>query len=446
MTFHKKITMRNVATVLLSAFFLSCEEPSNIGFDVLGNSALETYFTDTLTVERSTLLLDSTSTSRQTQILVGGYDDPLLGHIETEAYLQFSLPTIGTTVNKFSLGATAIIDSVTLRLVPSEYLLGDTLSKLTIGIHRLNNSLNLTKNYNHDETVAYAATPLATKSFNLNDIYTVKRDTLKFLNIKLPLSIGEELLKLGISGVMDSTNKFSDAFPGFAIKPSSSNSKALYGIKTSSGAQSQSTSILLYYHLPSETTASVFVFESGTQRFTNIKSDRSGTVLKNLTQKSQPIPSSQTNGLSFLQVGNGISTKFHFPTLKNINSKAISSASLVVEIDSTLISGYSPISLITIAEVDAANKVLRDASNTPVILTYGANGAPQPILYVSATKTYTMDVTNYVQEIMNGTKINNGFVVLPASLTTTSALVLTNPSVVRTPIKSAKLKVYYSKK
>jgi hypothetical protein len=85
-----------VSKSLLASFILSfclfltaCEDPQEIGSEVFVQD-IGVLYTDTLTVDASTILLDSIVTSNTANLLVGRYTDPTLGLVEASSYFHIA--------------------------------------------------------------------------------------------------------------------------------------------------------------------------------------------------------------------------------------------------------------------------------------------------------------------------------------------------------------------
>src|SRR5581483_11374350 len=88
---------------LLSAFLFipGCQKQPALNFGSTyldDNTGANIVLVDTATVDVSTVLVDSTSTSGTGYLMVGSYNDDYLGHVTSRAYLQVtpppSLPTL----------------------------------------------------------------------------------------------------------------------------------------------------------------------------------------------------------------------------------------------------------------------------------------------------------------------------------------------------------------
>lgn len=441
--------MRNVAIVLLSAFFFSCEDPTDIAFANLGGASLSTFFTDTLAVTRATVKLDSAVTSNQAQLLVGGFTDPVFGYVRSNMYFQPSLPPNATTGGEFAftVESGAVFDSLRLSLLTSRYYLGDTLDKINVTVHRLKSPLSISRNYNFDDEVPFEAQPLASQEFNLDEIFNSTRDSIRTISFNLPEIIGQELFALANTDDASTTTKLTSKFAGFVVRVNG-RPNGLYGFQSSASSGSGSA-LNLFYHEASATTASRFPFDLNGKRYNQVTADRSGTPISSLLSAGNVLSSTDSGGKTYIQASTGIGTKVTFPSLKNIpNGSLINSAILTFDIDTSVISTFfPPLSTVVLAEVDINNKMIKRSTNTPFLVNLGSSTNGIPGLYNSTSKTYSLDLTVYLQSVVNGLKPNtSGLVLLPASLTVNSDAILSNGSLSRTVIRNAKLSLYYSKK
>jgi len=101
----------------------ACEDPSSVGLELVGDDT--TPRTDTLTVDAITALNRASVTGNTNQLLVGTVDDPVLGVMEAQGYINFAR-------DEDALGSpTAPVDSVFLEFEPG-YVYGDTTAALTL--------------------------------------------------------------------------------------------------------------------------------------------------------------------------------------------------------------------------------------------------------------------------------------------------------------------------
>ena len=130
---------------LILIFFITltaCEDPQEIGSEVFAQD-IGVLFTDTLTVDASTVLLDSILTSNTTSLLVGRTTDPSLGLVEANSYFHIvPFDTLYSTVDTAGrknvkwIRFPSKVDSIRFFL-PYNYYQGDTNQRQTIKLTQL---------------------------------------------------------------------------------------------------------------------------------------------------------------------------------------------------------------------------------------------------------------------------------------------------------------------
>lgn len=450
---QKKISfMRIAAPLLFSAlFFLACENPNEIGFNLVDGDGTSTTYTDTLSIDASTILLDSAYTSDNNFILSGNAEDPLFGNINATAYLQpsfVSIPSSSTGAKySFTLDTTAsvtVFDSLVLRLVNSGIMFGDSVTKVNFGIFRLKNGLSGSKRYTNFESEEYNPTPLRTFSVNIDDFRKKGSDSLLILRYKLPHEVGVELSKL--VGTTDNATLFK-SFPGFAIAPISGG-KCIYGLNV--GALGTTTSTLQYfYHVTGKTTVKEYDFDFSGPRYTHTKVDRSNTPLKGLVKTKDEISSKSTNGLTYLQGVTGVATKLKLKGFNAISNKSlVNQAVLTVEVNKESFNNlYKHPIYYTISKNGDFNRQETSSSYVPLYITQnGKSNTGQTGVYTDTTRVLRFDVTSYLQNVSVGNEAENGVLVLPATFYSTSGSLFTNDNPRRAVLKNPKLLLYYRRK
>ncbi|WP_162628172.1 DUF4270 family protein [Arcticibacterium luteifluviistationis] len=442
--------MRNSVLVLISAFFFSCEEPSNIGFEG-GEGTEQTYFTDTLAVESSTYLMDSAITSGQSSALVGSFTDPLYGEITSVAYLQPALvPDIyGTGQTPLTISENSVFDSLKLSLINRTVLFyGDSTSSITIQVHRLKESLEFGKNYNYDDEQAYDATPLVSKTLTRENFYNPADSTIPYIKLKLPDAIGEELLALANKDASATNEAFTKAFKGFRIS-ALSGTKTLTSFNLGSVSSDGVSALEFYSHTPGGTTSDGYVFEFTTARYNQITSDRSGTLISSLTQKTLSQSSSLTGGNTYVQAGTGLASKLTFPGIAKLNNPQVSRAELEFRADTTTFDpNISLTQFITFIKLGNSQQVTR-INGVYDFVNYGLNPTTGILTtYVDSTNLFIADITPYLQDIASKKNKDNGMILVSAAPTdaTLRSGTVYNSQLNRILLKDFKLNLYYSEK
>jgi hypothetical protein len=451
---YKFKIMRNSVIVLISAFLLSCEDPTNIGFPSENGDQGQTFFTDTLSLNSSTYLMDTAITSNQAGALVGSFYDPLFGTVTSVSYLQPTLKeatnpaTFTQVTSPFTMGATAVYDSLILRLINKDLVLyGDTLPNLTIQIHRLSQPLSSTKGYNYNEEQSYDATPLASMKITINDFTNATKDSLFYIRFKLPEALGKELAALANTESAKVREDFSKAFRGFRIS-ALSGAKTLTAFNLGSVSGGDFSNLTIYYHNQGSTEVDGYQFEFTAGRYNKISTDRAATALASLTKTTTCLNSSKTDGKVYVQAGNGTAAKITFPGLAKLKNPQIGRAELVFSADRDAFSANIPRApFITLVEIND-NQTIKRVKGDYGYINYVMN-ATSGILstYVDSTNQFKVDVTPYLQHIISQNRADNG-IALVAAIPASNGLsgYAFNAGLNRIVLQNFKLNLYYTEK
>jgi hypothetical protein len=439
--FHK------LALLVFVASLFSCENPIEIGLDLNGNTS-KSYFSDTLSLNVSTILADSSYNGNGTFVVSGNVKDPYTGEINSMAFLQPSLITISTTqMDTFKVASNSVADSVSLKLFSSGLMFGDTLSKSTFGIYRLKSSMATDKRYNRNDRPETESTPLATFKINSASLKNATFDTLVAFYVKLPLSLAKELIALGVKGYNDNTNFIPD-FKGFAIKPES-DARGAYTFNI--GAAGTTTSwIVLNYHTEGDTIKKVKYFDFSGPRHSSIIANRIGTSLSGLSTNNNEISNIETGGFSFAQAGTGLSTKIGFKNLTAMASNLkIEKAVLELQIDNgSATKNFPRIFNYVVSEVGARNQQTRNSSNIPTYL-IGSTESVEGAIYslVDSSNTLSVDLTYFLQNKINKKQDIGSIMIMPGLITSSTGYygMLANDNLRRAVFRKPKLKLYYTK-
>ena len=283
----------------------ACEQPLQIGADLLPSQGLQTLFTDSLPLQLSTVQTDSAATSKghAGQVFVGRYTDPDLASNAFRAYLQFA-PEADTL---WSYSRFSVYDSLVLHLHYSGFY-GDTTRRTSLADHQLSAPKDTSRARFFNETSAYNASPVASISFRpqLNPItYSTSGGNVTYydtLEVKLADQLGRSLFsKLGYPETYQ-RGLFAQWFGGLALIPGSSNQPVL-GFYPRNG-----TELRLYFHVQGENVARYFR-ALPTWFFSQYL--RGCAVCNN--PAGQLTPAAQTGGKTFLLTGSGLATKITLP-------------------------------------------------------------------------------------------------------------------------------------
>ena len=171
---------------------------------------------DTITIDVSTIKMDSLVTSNESRILVGNYDDPLFGKVKSDSYFQVSASSFNLYSQNSDTDATGyVFDSIAMIMRYDDYYYADTTKVQTLNIHRV--IKNFKPNVNDDSF--YNNSALGYNDASLGTItYRPKPIGKDSINIKLDNEFGMSfLISLKIMKLRTSKD-FTEYLKGFVLK------------------------------------------------------------------------------------------------------------------------------------------------------------------------------------------------------------------------------------
>ncbi len=356
---------------------ISCGTDTDAGEFVVGSDYLalnnKVILVDTLTVEMSTINLDSLITSGQNRILIGNYDDPLFGKVKSDSYFQLSTTTYALNNSGSDTEAVKyVFDSISMILKYDNYYFGDTTKVQTFDIHRLIQKVKPNtedNNFYNNSKLNYSPESLGTISFKPRPI---EKDS---INIKMSSAFGEELFQKLKKREVTDFDTFTEYLKGLVLVPSSSNSSSVIGFSATT------SKVRLYYskyQADTEETPYIVDFSiiDKTKQFNAISSDKTGTLLQNLSVPSSKLSSSLTEQQGFIQSGTGVSCRIDFPNIKQFKhiseSGAIVAAELILKpVNNTYSSKYPLADSLSVYVADNLNRISGTLLNSESKSVYG---------------------------------------------------------------------------
>ncbi len=478
--------------ILFFAFFATltaCEDPQEIGSEVFVQD-VGVLYTDTLTVDASTVLVDSIVTSNTQNLLVGRYSDPILGLVQANSYfhivnndtLRSAVDTAGRKKITWTKFPTKI-DSVRFILPYSSYQ-GDTLQAQTFKVHQLadNAVLDATKTY-FSSTDAPALKPTLlgqTKSIKIRPIKNknILSGTGRFDTLRIPIT--DPVFLSFLSKQRDAKKEdvvigteFRNSIRGLALTSESANNAALLGFTADFAIMKVYYSYKYSYTLRNKANTAdsitvkvdttkandlfVSIYNRATgaplnARFNKITATRSGAFSK-ILKPSDAVKSLQSNNEVAIQESVGLALNLKFPTLAKLKERrdiAINKAELVLEPKS---SPYSvPQDLILIESTKDNRPVRTTITGEGSLLFVSSESASAS--YITKTQNYTFNVTSSLQNVLSGRNKSNGWIVTPTTFGTSAQGqrgVTSGKNIISSNIdraifnaKNIKLKVYYT--
>lgn len=304
-------------SVWVPMVFLSCNtdglnESDFVAGESFTNSNIRVIFTDTMTVEVSTVKFDSIITSDASRILVGQYTDPVFGTIKSSGYFEL-LPST------YSINSEAEYDSIALYLKYDAYYYNDTTVSNTIHIRRLTQKLrpNDGSDFYNTSNIALDSTDLAIFSYYPRPL---EGDTLE---IKLADDFGNKLFEQLQQKSIVNADEFTEYLKGLVVQPGAGDNGAVVGFVFKSGE----SFMRLYYSVSDEDTQvqEYKDFEINTRQepipfFNRITAESPSEYLELLTDNEISLSSYEAGNQSFVMSGVGIATKIQFPHLASLNN------------------------------------------------------------------------------------------------------------------------------
>lgn len=439
-----KFKKLDLLTLLISLFLLSsCKDSSTIGLDIDPNTAIQGTLLDTVTVKSQTLADIPVTTLGLVRYPLGEMHDDVFG--ETNASLAMS---VGVPSTSFSFGKNAAIDSAVLILpYTAGSFYGDSTSTYNLSVSQLNSNLALNTGFLSNKEYPSNTTTIGTFSGRLKptvrpkvtNIVTGGADTaitvIPQIRVRLDNSfITNQIMALD-SVDLSTSARFNAKFKGLKVNASVSSGKGgMMFLNFTSAVDSTAACIAIYYKKQNATTTTTIdtlvsrfqvVASSATPVAATIKHDYTGTPIA--TQLANPTTEYQT---TYLQTMSGLRNKITFPYLKDLVSKigykiVINKAELVIDTSDPADSiPFKIPQRLTLYQTDIAGQRVQVQDNNPYssknptgdYRPYASN-VPFNGGYNYTKKSYSMILTNYVQDIVDGKTVDLGTYLMARSLT-----------------------------
>ncbi|MFN8416824.1 MAG: hypothetical protein U0U66_10895 [Cytophagaceae bacterium] len=375
---------------------------------------ISTFFTDTLTVQASTVFInDSLVTNKPSYLMFGNVQHPDAGVTQSEAYFRLTPYGLSSTRVDFT---GAVVDSATLYFDYS-YTVGDTTLSNTLSVHELTTALDPNFAYRANTSfVTYNSSALGTTTF------TPKPNSKDSIRIALPVSFGQSLLNTLDDATSD---EFVESFNGLMIKGNTNASVITANrsiIQRNDSVFYNSSLLIVYYKMAGVRKRQVFYFPSSSASFNKISSDKSGTLFAGLQNSGDELASVSTGNMVLSQAGTGTFIKLKFPTLPSLAPRSdsvivINKAYLRMDADTTSMPNNPPVISFVLAELSATNELTFRGTLPAVVqinnYSQTGTGYAAYMNYDKTTGMYTGDITDYIQKLIFGDITSNGIALVP---------------------------------
>lgn len=380
--------MRYTFIFIFILWVVSCKVKNDDGLAVLPQDSIDGKFSTHHPITIETIAIDSTVTSGLSAQTFGKYQDPYLGSLQAESYVQFLLS--GTNVN-FGEPSKLTLDSLVLWLYITSYY-GDSSEIAPIYVYEINETFT-------SDQVYYQFSTLSTYPMNLSlvDNFQIQLDTTgnfkrRVYKIKLDNSLGNKLLFANSSDLQDN-NKFKDFFKGLKISSGHQNLMLGFDVIT------DSSRLVLHYKVQENDTLinKTYNFYSDfitAAKFTHFKRISNGTLYEQVINTQ-----SQEYGFISAGVQNQLHIKISMDSLQNV---MVNRAELEIPVDTFAIGNqpkYLPPSIIFVYTSSADKKIVGTYFTT-------AN-------YNVEKKIYSVILTEKLNNYLRGTEENHGIILVP---------------------------------
>ncbi|MCJ8164495.1 DUF4270 domain-containing protein [Pontibacter sp. E15-1] len=437
----------------LTLVLASCDDPGDVGLEVLDED-ISAYYTDTVTVDVSTVLLDSVVTSGTGALLVGQYTDAIVGITAASAYVQVGLG------ESWTLPQDALFDSLRLVLPYSGYSYGDTTQALHLEVYSLSENISPVDlppyvgseealSYFYTGTGLYNTSRTATKTAPLSTYTFRPRPTSNdSVFVPLPEAMGQEWLRLKAESdtKLASSNEFLDYFKGIRLNTTDAPGAVV-------GFTAAGSVLRLYYSTASGETAQHlyhdFPVTTGSTQYNQLGTGFGSSAFSGLVRGGLPVASTETADMGLAQAGAGIMIKIDFPHLsgmKGILNPALLNAAVLelYPIPGTTQYPYPLPASVALYETDQSNVPLNQ-------LLMGVSGEEYQQAALTSDNAYGLDakyqfyITEYLISRLSGGNSNQALLLaaLPSAyIQTVNRLVVGGTN---HPTQRAKLKLYFTK-
>ncbi len=401
--------------VALVVAISACNEYSDFGVEILPKDDLITVKNIVVKDDVSSFAFreDSIRTDEPSKSLLGSFNDPVFGITNINFATQFRLKSFP------GFGTDPLADSVKLFLY-YRLVYGDTVTAQKFRVYELESPLDIDASYHQ-----YVDLKSMASDFLLGEVeYTpvIKQDSItqdtfyQLITIPLDISLAEKLVNAD-SLDMINNDVFLDFFKGLYIETEQVNGEggAILSLEAASSDIFQGSALLLYYNnaelrdiaLEDSSLSMPFVITQFSARVNSIEHDYTDTPFGGGINTRN-----NEDSLIYVQATGGLKSNILIENLagwKDSVNTAINKAELIFQIDTIASDVHRfmpPLQLLfTVIDSTGTEFLPIDYVFSPDF--YGG--------YLRNDYTYHFNITQHLQEIINGNIGNFGFFLTPAN-------------------------------
>ena len=421
------------ALLLMVIALTSCEEQSSIGVEVLPDGDLITVRSTTQKNMKSfTFSEDSIRTDEADNSLLGSFTDSLFGNTTIGFAAQFRLYEFP------DFGKNPKADSVKLYLY-YRVVYGDTVTKQKFNVYELETDLDVDKRYTQDIDLRSMSSDLIGEYWykpKVKQDSTTKDTFYQLINIPIDISLGEKLIN---ADSLDMVNNdiFLEYFKGLYIETEKITKKggAILSLETVQQGNFNGSALVLFYSNDSAKSKAggdtslimPYIISSYSARVNQMEHDYSQTPF--YAKLNQEL---EQDSLVYVQPTGGLKSRILIEGLsswKDSVNIAINKAELIFQIDTiaSQVHKFPPPKQMLFTVVDSIGKEFlpKDYVFNPSF--YGGS--------LQKDYTYHFNITQHVQEVIDGNAGNYGFYLTPAQKNNEANRVVLKGSKSKTGIK-----------
>ena len=411
--------------LLIAGIISSCKKktPEDIGLPLLpGEDLLNAEFTDTLTLIAHTVKDDSLKTDETSPMLLGNVNDPIFGITQASIFTQLSIPSGKTNP---SFGSNPVLDSAVLSLVYSAGQYYGNLTPQKFEVYELSDTMSTGASYYSNQMKPYYTTQQIGSEIITPDVKdSVFVDTVKQLpqlRVHLDKNLFQNFLDTSSSygSSYISTAAFQIFFKGIYVKSSTTGTSGDGAIMYIDMTHTYSR-LTLFYHNDSISTPSAFSYYFGISktecaRFSHFDHDYSSSA--DITAQLNSAYTIAEDNV-YVQPMAGVRAKITFPYINDFfrNGKvAINKAELILPVEPNSITGQDSM-------FAAHSKLIATVGDSllHILPDYFEGSNYFGGTYDASKKEYKFNIARYVQQVLNGTRENEGLYIITNARPTTS--------------------------
>ena len=388
----------------------------DLGQQLITPVSLDIQVVDTITVQSATVLTDTFTTYSDSNVLTGRWVDVNTGQTQAKGFTS-----IGYTAHSLATQTNLVYDSLVL-VLPIGFAYGDTTSRFTLNVHRLND-LFKTRAYSNQSAIDYEAKPFLSQTVTAGP-YTNNGQ----YRLRLPAATQQEFVNQLTSRTIESQEALDGYLKGFAIVAAPA-TNVLIGLNVTA----TDAGLTLYYHTTDLIPVNAqLVFPLRTQdaqvqttRFSQVLTNRSGTPLANLVSRTDAIDGTKTNNQTFVAPLAQLATRLTIPALDRYalgagQYRGVNRAELILEpVWPNTRDNAPPFSALALYQTNNTNQ-LADVDGTAIGIVpdgTGATASAQLLNYAPydliPQPDYRINVTYYMNQIITGQLPNRQLLLTP---------------------------------